>query len=117
MTAVKHDGDKAWRPELLAPEMVRGVSTVLEFGARKYSAGNWAHGMAWSRPFGAMLRHLFAWAGGQRLDSESGLPHLWHAGCCLMFLIAYEERGIGSDDRGAVGIMSTAKVTLECQHG
>ena len=33
------------------------------------------------------------------LDTETGYSHLWHAACCLMFLIAYEARGSGTDDR------------------
>lgn len=33
------------------------------------------------------------------LDEETGLSHLWHAVCCIAFLIAFEQRGIGTDDR------------------
>jgi hypothetical protein len=47
--AVKNDADKKSRPGLIAPEMVDGIGRVLAFGARKYSAGNWALGMNWSR--------------------------------------------------------------------
>ena len=35
----------------------------------------------------ACHRHLQAWWSGERLDKESGLPHLAHAVCCLLFLM------------------------------
>lgn len=101
---VKHDAGKN-RLELLAPEFVEGVGSVMTFGAGKYSAGNWAKGMKWTRPFGAALRHLYAWARGEKADPETGLSHLYHAACCIMFLAVYEERGIGEDDRKDVGLL------------
>tara|TARA_R110000823_G_scaffold9739_10_gene33723 strand:- start:1403 stop:1747 length:345 start_codon:yes stop_codon:yes gene_type:complete len=96
--AVKFDHDKI-PYELLAPEFLEATATVLGFGADKYGARNWELGMVWSRPFAAMMRHMWAWWKGESLDPESGLPHLHHAACCLMFLIAYEERNVGEDDR------------------
>lgn len=105
---VKHDSGKA-RIELVAPEFIFGVAQVLTFGAAKYDDRNWELGMSWGRVFGAAMRHAWAWWGGKgpttksflfgELDSETGFSHLWHLGCCVMFLIAYEERGVGKDDR------------------
>src|SRR3990167_8769307 len=103
--ADKHDGQKEIRPELLAPEFLTGIAKVLAFGANKYSVGNWANGMEWSRIYGALQRHIIAWAGGENSDSESGFSHLFHAGCCLMFLVAHEARELGIDDRATVGLM------------
>lgn len=103
--AHKHDNGKDCRPGLIAPEMVTGVGKVLAFGARKYSAGNWALGMDWSRPIDALDRHWTAWKGGEAKDPETGYSHLWHVGCCLMFLIAYEARCIGRDDREECGLV------------
>jgi hypothetical protein len=104
----KDDADKV-RVELIPPEFIFAVATILTSGAVKYAARNWEHGMSWGRVFGALMRHLWAWWGGKApttksflfgpLDSETGHSHLWHAGCCLAFLIAYEERGDGTDDR------------------
>lgn len=85
--------------ELLAPELLEEVARVLQFGAEKYSARNWELGMAWSRPFGALMRHMWAWWGGQTNDPETGYSHVAHAACCIMFLLAYEKRWIGEDDR------------------
>lgn len=94
----KFDAGKP-RIELIAPEMLTGTADILTFGAEKYGARNWEKGMSWSRVFGALMRHMWAWWAGEKLDPETGKPHLWHASCCLMFLIAYEQRNSGTDDR------------------
>lgn len=75
------------------------VAAVLGFGAEKYAADNWRKGMEWRRLYGAALRHLMAWERGEDLDPESGLPHLAHAGCCILFLLSYQLVGGGTDDR------------------
>lgn len=87
------------RLELLPPELLEGVGRVLTFGAIKYEDRNWEHGMNWSRVFGALMRHMWAWWRGEDKDPETGYSHLWHAGCCVAFLIAYEQRKVGKDDR------------------
>lgn len=55
--------------------------------------------MAWSRVYAAALRHLLAWWGGEDEDPETELSHLAHAACCVVFLVAYQGRGVGVDDR------------------
>ena len=85
--------------DLLAPEFLSGTAEILAFGAAKYAPRNWEKGMAWSRPFSAMMRHMWAWWAGEHTDAETGKSHLWHAACCLMFLVAYEQRKTGRDDR------------------
>lgn len=97
-TGVKHDGGKP--PLGLIPRSALvAEARVLDFGKRKYAAHNWRGGMEWSRLLDAALRHLTAWNEGEDLDPESGLNHLAHARCCLGFLIEYQERGLGHDDR------------------
>lgn len=95
---MKYDADKP-RVDLIAPELIFGISNVLTYGAAKYAERNWELGMSWGRCFGALMRHLWAWWAGQKLDAETKQSHLHHAACCLMFLIAYEKRKIGIDDR------------------
>jgi len=90
-------GKDPWR--LFPWDAARAIVKVLAFGAGKYSERNWEKGMDWSRPFDACIRHMTAWWEGEKADPETGMSHLWHAGCCVMFLIAYELRGIGRDDR------------------
>jgi hypothetical protein len=94
----KDDGGKA-RHDLIPPELPDAVARVLAFGAAKYGERNWEKGMSWGRPFAALMRHMWAWWRGEEADPETGMSHLWHAGCCIAFLIAYEARGIGEDDR------------------
>jgi len=64
------------------------VVRVLGYGANKYGAENWRKiEAAERRYFSAALRHLAAHARGEKLDSESGLPHLAHAAASLLFLL------------------------------
>lgn len=85
----------------IAPEsaMRDQAARVLAFGAEKYGAHNWRKGMRWSRLLGAAMRHLAAFERGEILDPETGLHHLGHFGCCIMFLIVYERDELGEDDR------------------
>lgn len=95
---VKFDAGKP-RWELLPFDAIDDVADVLRFGAGKYGAHNWSKGMAWGRLLGAALRHLGAWARGKNIDNESQLPHLAHAACCVLMLLALTKRGVGTDDR------------------
>jgi Domain of unknown function (DUF5664) len=96
----KDDGGKD--PWHLAPwDAFCAIVRVIGFGAEKYAPRNWENGMDWSRVFSAAQRHLTSWWDGENTDPETGMSHLWHAGCCLVFLIAYERRKTGKDDRPA----------------
>lgn len=86
---------------LLPPEFLTGTAAVLDFGAKKYAPRNWERGLDYSRVFSALQRHMWAWWSGEGADDETGMSHLWHASCCLAFLVAYEARGTGNDDRPA----------------
>lgn len=90
------------RLDLVPPDALLAVGQVLTYGANKYGERNWERGMKWGRVFGAALRHMWAWWAGEKNDPETGLPHLWHAATCLMFLIAYEVRNVGTDDRNLI---------------
>jgi hypothetical protein len=95
---VKYDDGKV-RWELLPFDAINEIAKVMTFGAMKYDEHNWAKGKSWSRAYGAMMRHMVAWCHGQDKDPEMGTSHLANAGCCLFFLLAWELRGAGSDDR------------------
>lgn len=96
----KHDSGKT-RMELLPHDALEAVALVLTDGAAKYDARNWEKGIAYSRLYGAMQRHLSAWWRGEENDPDSGRPHLWHAACEAMMLVAETRRGVGEDDRPA----------------
>lgn len=84
---------------LLPLDAVELVTNVLQAGAEKYSERNWEKGMDWSRPYNALMRHMFAWWQGNKDDKETNLPHLAHAACNALFLLAYTLRQKGCDDR------------------
>ena len=95
---IKFDKGKN-RLELLPWEALVEVGKIVTFGANKYGDYNWLKGMAWSRFYGASLRHLASWINGEDKDSETNLSHLAHAACCILFLLSYELLNIGEDDR------------------
>lgn len=94
----KHDGDKV-RMELLPFYALEEIAKVMTFGAKKYAAHNWSKGIDFSRLQGAAMRHLSSWSKGEDTDPESGLSHLAHLGCCVLFLIWMQENRPDLDDR------------------
>ncbi len=95
---MKWDSDKeplAWIPA----ECVQGIAKVLAYGAAKYEKDNWRRGIPMSRYISAALRHINAWNSGEDLDPESGLPHIDHAMCGLMFVQWYIKHRPECDDR------------------
>ncbi|WP_444832631.1 dATP/dGTP diphosphohydrolase domain-containing protein [Aquabacterium sp.] len=95
---MKFDGDKPMLA-LLPVEALEEIGKVLTFGAKKYAAHNWRKGFVWSRLLSATLRHTFAFIRGEDKDPETGLSHLAHAACCLLFLLSFTKTGAGEDDR------------------
>lgn len=98
LTGKKNDTEKP-RTDLLPTAPLFAIAEVLGFGAKKYAAHNWRGGIEYSRLIGAALRHLLAYNDGEDKDPESGLSHLAHAGCCVLFLLEQEAKGTGLDDR------------------
>ena len=84
---------------LLDMGVLTEVIKVLQSGSLKYGADNWRGGFIWSRPYNALLRHVFAWWGGEKLDPETGFSHLAHAISNLIFLLSFEQTGSGTDNR------------------
>ena len=67
------------------------VSKVLTFGAEKYGPKNWRElEDLQNRYSSAALRHVFSHLDGSELDEDSGLSHLAHAICCLLFKLEIE---------------------------
>lgn len=92
MVAGRKDDAGKPRWDLLPFEALAVVVAVLTFGARKYAPDNWRSVEGWRwRYFRAALSHLAAWWRGEKLDPESGLPHLAHAACCVLFLLALDS--------------------------
>lgn len=95
---MKHDEGKA-QLDLLSPSWIAGVGQVLSFGAKKYAAHNWRKGISRGRLIAACLRHIFSYLSGEDVDPETGLLHLYHASCCLMFASELHFSKPETDDR------------------
>lgn len=106
--AMKFD-DAKLPVNLLSTEALLQTAAVLKFGADKYHAHNWRDGFAWSRPLAAAMRHIMAYNDGEDKDPESGLSHLAHAACCIMFLLEFEKTHPELDDRYKVNVPKTNK--------
>jgi hypothetical protein len=72
---------------------------ALMFGEKKYGRYNYTAGFESSRLTAAALRHLYAYIGGEDVDSESGLLHLGHARACLAMHLHCEQLGTLRDNR------------------
>ena len=95
---VKYDTGKA-RYDLLPAVPLQQLVDIYTFGAGKYADHNWRKGLAWSRVFGALMRHLWAFWRGEDNDPESGLPHLAHAAWGCFTLLEYSNIHGNLDDR------------------
>jgi hypothetical protein len=96
----KHDAGKP-RWSLLPAGAIRSVVDVLEHGARTYSVDNWQTVPdARRRYYDAAMRHIESWWSGEKWDAESGLPHLAHAACCVLFLMWFDSLGCAPQHQG-----------------
>lgn len=102
-TAVKFDNDKVdWM--ILPYDAIEEIIKVMEFGARKYARGNFAsgEGLEYTRVLNSLMRHILAFSRGEDLDPETGISHMAHAGCNVLFLLHYiknPEKFRNSDNR------------------
>lgn len=88
----KYDANKP-QLSLVPRELKEAVAEVMAFGAAKYGRSNWELCEEPLRYLDAAMRHIDAYAAGDICDTESGMPHLWHAACNIGFLIALNLRG------------------------
>jgi len=93
------------RHDLIPLNPIEELAKVYSYGTRKYDADNWLKGLKWrENVIGPMLRHMWKWIRGEKIDDESGCHHLamvvWQCFC----LMEYERCSIGSDDRNPYGL-------------
>lgn len=87
------------RPTLVPVALIQAVARVRMYGTEKYgSPENWRQ-VEPERYRDALYRHWLAYLSGERLDEESGLPHLWHLACNAAFLIEKENAHSAKLDR------------------
>lgn len=94
-TAKRGEGakDDAGKPRrsLVPMRAFAHVIAVLTDGAKRYAPWNWVKVPgARERYYDALHRHVDAWWAGEALDPLTGEPHLAHAICCLLFLLALD---------------------------
>lgn len=84
---------KLARHDMIPADSLRILAEHYGKGAEKYPPfdsgdglgvlDNWRRGYRWSLSFAAMMRHAWAFWGGEDIDEETGSPHLaavaWHA--------------------------------------
>ena len=82
------------RPALIPPKFILGMGDVMLFGSEKYDADNWklARPEEISLYKDALMRHILAYLDGEQCDPETGLSHLYHAGCNLSFLDHFDRK-------------------------
>ena len=89
----KSDKGKA-RLSLVPRRIIWDVAAIREYGNNKYPDGgpdNW-RGVEPERYRDAAYRHFLKYLDDPRgVDSESGLPHLWHLACNIAFLCEMED--------------------------
>ncbi len=101
--ALKFDQDKTdWA--ILPFTAIEEIIKVLKFGEGKYARGNFAinGGLSHTRLINALIRHTISYARGEDNDPETGLSHIAHAGCCVVFLLHYithKDEFTTNDDR------------------
>jgi hypothetical protein len=85
------ESQTVWKTQyqLIDPVFLHELAEVLTHGAKKYAPNNWMRGMSWTDVYRAILHHLNDWHRGEDIDPDSGLPHLAHAVCELMFLMHF----------------------------
>jgi hypothetical protein len=97
MNGLKYDGLDGKQPmkdrwDLLPIECVEEVVKILTFGCEKYGPNSWQKvENGEDRYYAALMRHLSASRQGEEVDPESGLSHLSHAMCNIVFLLWFEK--------------------------
>lgn len=72
------------------PNALWQIGLVGTFGAAKYTDNGWMHvDNAQARYTDAFLRHILKHLAGERIDSDSGLPHMAHAAWNALAVLSF----------------------------
>jgi hypothetical protein len=97
-----HKDDAGKTPWHLLPwDGLEEVAYVMEYGAKKYSMGNYRKGMDLFRLMRAGIGHWIDWWRGEDNDPETGRSHLAHSACCVLMAIESIKIGTATDNRYA----------------
>jgi len=93
MEFMKHDKEKPNLAILFdTTKALEQVADVMNYGAKKYDRKNWSKCEDKERYISASLRHISSYLNDDKTDSESGLSHLAHSVCSLLFVIEMESK-------------------------
>lgn len=99
-------GSKPARFDLIPPDALWEVAEVYGAGCNgKYEPRNWEKGYAWGLSFASLNRHIKLFEMGERIDNGTpdnpgtGKHHMACAVFHALALLAFDLRGIGTDDR------------------
>ena len=87
------------RYDLIPPYALEQVALAYTYGAQKYSDDNWRKGFKWRETIGSLLRHVYKWTRGSKIDDESNCHPLAMAVFNALTLMTFEKNLIGIDDR------------------
>jgi len=98
-------GKDRW--DLVPWEELEQVVKVFTHSTKKYEPDNWKTvPNAENEYFAALQRHIASWRKGEQLDKESGINHLAHAICCLLFLMWFDARMSNNPRQSGTDIQS-----------
>lgn len=96
-------GSKLERFDLIPVGPLRELAKHFGRGAMKYDDNNWRKGYDWSLSFAALMRHAWAFWGGEDIDEETGTPHIIAAAWHCFALAEYREAHPEFDNRYRTG--------------
>lgn len=91
----KHDKGK-YKPSLIYTSLLEEISKVREHGKEEYGSFTSWQSVEPMRWLDAAIRHIRSTIAGEYFDRKSGLLHLAHAECSLMYVI---EKFVNSKER------------------
>ncbi len=99
----QHKDEGKTRLDLVPPDFIVDLADHMTYNLKKYPERNWEAGINYSKIYGSVLRHIFAWIKGERYTQDTNKSHLISAVCNLLFLYEYEKRNMTKfDDRSII---------------
>lgn len=93
------EGEEVTGLQLMQAGITRKDVERWKWEMTRSGADQWKDGLSITACLESLLRHVFAFKEGEDLDQESGLSHISHAMCNLMFISYYMLFKPKFDDR------------------
>lgn len=104
------DDSLALEWDLLPSPALEEVIRVLMCDAVKYERDNWRLVKnARRRYFNATMRHCWAYLRGEQNDRETGLHHLAHAACYVLFILCMDTEHFPTTEETFKKALQTAR--------